>query len=126
MLKYFPVLTDEKIKKFTEDGYMFVFRYMKAIDEVRVTELIHKSEIDDKDRIVPLQSGHKIVKIVPFNKGYDFLKDSDLQYNIYCSPVFEEAHNWKMYYNISDDNDEEQRKDYLNELYYKIGSVYKN
>ena len=106
MLKYFPVLTDEKIKKFTE--------------------VIHKSEIDDKDRIVPLQSGHKIVKIVPFDEGYEFLKDSDLQYNLRTAFLEDDLDNWVEYYDISDEEDEEKRKYWLKELYQTIGSVYKN
>lgn len=126
MLKYFPILTEDKIKKFTESGYMFVFRYMKAIEEVRVTDLIHKSEIEDEYRVVPLQSGHRIEKIVPFDEGYKFLKESDLQYNIYCSPVFEEVYNWNSYYNLSDDEDEEHRRNYLDELYFTIGREYKS
>ncbi|BDC97308.1 hypothetical protein [Treponema saccharophilum] len=63
---------------------------------------------------------------VPFDEGYEFFKNSDLQYNLYCSPVFEEAYNWKKYYNLSDEEDEEERKYWLNELYQTIGSVYKN
>ena len=125
MLKYFPILPDEKVKKYTNDGYMFVFRYMKAIDEVRAKDLIHKSEIDDEDRIPLLNTGDKIEKIVSFDEGYNFLKDSDLQYNLRV-PKNPDLQIWVEYYDISDEENEDERKYRLGDLYESIGSKYKN
>lgn len=125
MLKYFPILPDEKVKKYTNDGYMFVFRYMKAIDEVRPKDLIHKSEIDDEDRIPLLNTGDKIEKIVSFDEGYNFLKDSDLQYNLRV-PKNPDLQIWVEYYDISDEENEATRKYRLGDLYKTIGIAYKN
>ena len=125
MLKYFPILPDEKVKKYTNDGYMFVFRYMKAIDEVRPKDLIHKSEINDEDRIPLLNTGDKIEKIVSFDEGYNFLKDSDLQYNLRV-PKNLDLQIWVEYYDISDEENEETRKYRLGDLYKTIGIAYKN
>lgn len=109
MLKNFPILTDEKVQKFTDEGFVIVFRYMKAIDEIRPKEILHKSEIEEAKKLADQHCAHEIEKILPFCEGYEFLKNSEMQYNLYCSPVWNELETWVEYYDISDRDNEDER-----------------
>lgn len=49
---------------------------------------------------------------MPFNEGYEFLKESNIQYNL-RSQLADELTSWASYYNISDETDLEARQRFL-------------
>lgn len=109
MLERFPVLLEEKIKEYTEKGYVLVFRLMKAINEERSKDIVTRTQLETEER---WKGGDPITKVIPFDEGYEFLKNSDVQYNI-RSNFGSELKAWTRFYNISCETDEADRKEYL-------------
>lgn len=114
MLNNFPVLTSEKIKKLTEDGYVLVFREFFEWGELP-KDLVNKKEIDDSNRVVPFRSGEPVTKIMNFSEGYEFLKNSDRQYVLRANGS-DELENWCILYNLSSTEDEEVKKNFYKYL----------
>ena len=52
---------------------------------------------------------------MPFNEGYEFLKESNIQYNL-RSQLADELTSWASYYNISDETDLEARQRFLEKV----------
>ena len=109
MLKRFPVLPEERITEYTNKGYVLVFRLLRAENVEQPVDVITRHQLETESR---WSGGDPITKVIPFNDGYDFLRKSDEQYLI-RSNFGSELHSWSRFYNISDENDEEERKIYL-------------
>ena len=106
---------------------MVVFRDMKSIDGgIRPKDIIHKDSINEIYEEMKKYRDDKISKIVPFDEGYEFLKNSDLQYNLRSAFLEDDLDNWVEYYDISNEENEETRKYRLGDLYKTIGIAYKN
>ena len=113
MLQNFPILSDEKIEEYTRKGYVLIFRYLNAINQERPKEILSRD--DYKEAVAELEKYpyyDKITRVIPFNKGYEFLKNSDLQYNL-RSQLARELSSWASYYNISDETNPEIRRHFL-------------
>ncbi len=113
MWKYFPELTEERIGYYTKLGYVFIFRYVRAIEMECPKDLVKRQEYETSTR---LQSGHDpITKVVPFDQGYAFLKTDDENRYLLRELFAGELENWARFYNCCDETDEEMRRWYLSD-----------
>mgnify|MGYP006383383899 FL=1 len=113
MLKNFPILSDEKIEEYTRKGYVLVFRHLNAINKERPKEILNKDDFQEAIKELEKYPYYdKITKVMPFNEGYEFLKESNIQYNL-RSQLADELTSWASYYNISDETDLEARQRFL-------------
>lgn len=112
-MKNFPILPDERVEELTLKGYVLVFRFIKAIEEEQPQEILSK---DDYEKALLEAEEYpyydKITKVIPFKEGYNFLKNSDRQFNL-RSQLARELKAWASWYNISDETDTEMRKRFL-------------
>ena len=113
MLKNFPVLSDEQVEVYTQKGYVLVFRYLNAIAAERPEETLTAEDYQEAVKELDVYPYYdRITKAVPFKEGYEFLKESDMQYNL-RSQLAHELTSWASYYNISDEDDPEVRQTFL-------------
>lgn len=113
MLKNFPILSDEKIEEYTRKGYVLIFRHLNAINKERPKEILNKDDLQEAIKELEKYPYYdKITKVMPFNEGYEFLKESNIQYNL-RSQLADELTSWASYYNISDETDLEARQRFL-------------
>lgn len=109
MLPNFPVLTEEQIEQYTNEEYVLVFKFLNAIQEEQPVDLVRKHDFETADRY---KQGDKVTKVMNFRDGYNFLKNSDVQYNL-NSPLAWDLSRWAAYYNVSDETSPEIRKEFL-------------
>ena len=113
MLKSFPILSDDKIEEYTNKGYVLVFRHLNAINKEHPKEILNKDDFQEAVKELEKYPYYdKITKALPFNEGYKFLKESDIQYYL-RSQLADELTSWASYYNISDETDPKTRQRFL-------------